>query len=748
MIKFLRWSIYAVALVPLIIFSQFISPFHFGKVVIFRSLVEVMLVLYLLLVWRDRSYAVKWDRIIWAFFLFTAAFTLATLTSVNVYQSFWGTLERMGGLWTFWHYFVYFIILTSVMKTRNDWAKLLKLMIFVGILSALYGFGQKTNIEFFIGSGNRARIFGTIGNAALFAGYQLLVLFLSLMLLFKKDNTYNEKLLYGAGAILTMVAVLMTAVRGSILALGVGLFLFFLLRMMLLNSRQAKKAVLSIVVFAVLFVGFAFAFKDSSIVRKSGYLTRLTDFSLQTFTVQTRFWAWQAGIDGWNDSFRTVILGWGPENFNIPFSINFNPGFFTSPGAETLFDRAHNMFVEILVTMGLLSFTAYLWLFVSIFSALKKMIKERKEDMTFGIGLTALTVAYIIHNSFIFDTSANFITFFTILGFISWLTQRDANIRMYTNDTNNTNATNTQKPNKALFQTVAIAMFIAVLVLIYQTNIIPTKANYTTTRAVIRGWEKDFNGAVEKYKKALEYDTFGKYDIRHRFAQFVLDFVSSGKLNLEREKAIKGVIEEVNKNVEESRLDYLPHLYLSRLNIVLGKEDPASPYNDIALGHVSKALEISPTFVRSYYEVAQIYLNKKDYAKAAEWFEKAVNLNPNVGISYWYWGLTELEAGNTEKGIELVNTAFSKEYRGSENDLARLVNYYSKINYLPGIVNAFERLIILNPKNAQYRASLAAGYARVGRIDDAVAQARAAAKIDPAFEAEARAFVQSLGRTW
>lgn len=736
--KVLRWLIYAVALVPLIIFSQFISPFHFGKIIVFRSLVEITLVFYLLLVWRDRSYWVRWDRITWAFFLFSIAFTLTTFTSVNVYQSFWGTLERMGGLWTFWHYFVYFVILTSVFRKKEDWFNLLKLIIVVGILSAFYGFGQKTEADFFIGSGNRARIFGTIGNAALFAGYQLLILFLSLTLLFKQGNTRNEKWLYVSGTLFTVIAVLMTAVRGSILALGVSLFLFFLLRMMLLNSKQAKKVVLLLGVLVVLFVGFTLVFKDSNVVKNSGYLNRLTDFSLNTFTVQTRFWAWQAGIDGWNDSFKSIILGWGPENFNVPFSIHFNPGFFSRPGAETLFDRGHNMFVEVLVTMGILGLAAYLWLFSVTFSALRRMLKENSDKLFYGVGLIPLIIAYIIHNSFIFDTSANFIAFFTILGFISFLNENTTNLY--------TNTANIKKPKNTIFNLAGVFMFIAVAVLIYQTNIIPTKANYATTRAIIRGWEKDFNGAIEKFKEAVAYENFGKYEIRHRFAQFVLDFVSSGKITSEREEVIKFVIKEVEKNAAESRLDYLPYLYLSRLNIVLGKDDPASPHNDIALGHVSRALEISPTFVRAYYEIAQVYLNKKDYVEAANWFEKAANLNPGTGISYWYWGLTELEAGNTEKGIELVNTAFSKNYGASENDLARLLNAYVKVDYLPGIVDAFERLIIINPKKAQYHASLAAGYVRLGRIDDAVAQAREAVKIDPAFEAEARAFVKQLGR--
>src|SRR4030042_2184910 len=183
LVRFLRWLIYASAFVPLIIFSQYISPFHFGKIVVFRSMVELMLVLYLLVLWRDRSYVPRMTPVLWAVLAFAGAFLLTTFTSVNQYASFWGTLERMGGLFTFWHYVMFVIVATSVLRTQDEWLRFFQISIAVSVLSALYGFGQKTDIGFFIGSGGRERIFGTIGNAALFAGYEIVNMFLALMLL-------------------------------------------------------------------------------------------------------------------------------------------------------------------------------------------------------------------------------------------------------------------------------------------------------------------------------------------------------------------------------------------------------------------------------------------------------------------------------------------------------------------------------------------------------------------------------------
>lgn len=737
LVKFLRFGIYLTALVPLIIFKDFISPFHFGKVIVFRSLIEILGVAYLILIFKDRVYLPKRDKIFWALVLFTLAFALTTVTSILPYPSFWGSLERMGGLWTFGHYFLFFIILTSVLKQKEHWQKLFDLTIFVGVLSAFYGFGQRTNIDFFVGSGGRDRIFGTIGNPALFAGYQLFTVFLSLMMYFNPQNNQNRKTLYLLSFLITSTAVLMTAVRGSVLGYAVGLTVFAFLWMRYKKSRIGKIVFNSFVGLAFLFIVLSFLFGGSSIVKNSRYLSRITDLSLNSITVQTRFWAWQAGLKGWSEGPKTILLGWGPENFNIPFSKHFNPKFFVGSGSETLFDRAHNMFVEILVTMGIIGFLAYINTFVALFSSLRKLLKNN-DLAIYGVGLIPVIIAYIIHNSFIFDTSPNFVVFFTIVGFISYLNS----------DTKKeTITTKLTTVNKTVINSIAVVLVVLVAVLIYKTNVLAVKANYATTRAIVRGWAGDFNGALEKYKEALTYDVPGKYEYRHRFAQYL---VGGGGPSV-KEKVVRDSYEyaivEVDKNAKENQADYLPYLYLSRLNIILGKDDPQSPYNDRALENSMKALELSPTFIRTYYEIAQAHLSKKDYSKAVEFFQKAVDLNPKTGLSRWYLGAAKIESGDMS-GLEDLEQSLTGEapYGPNEQDYLRLINIYLKTKDFVRIVGVYEKIIKLNPKNPQYYASLATAYANLGRIDDAVALARKAVQVDPSFEPDARAFVKSLGR--
>ena len=801
--KWLRWLIYTAALIPLVIFAQYISPFHFGKVILLRSIVEVMAALYLLLIWREPSYRPKSNPITWAFFAFALAFSLTSITSVSPLQSVWGTLERMGGLFTFWHYFVFYLITVSVMRTKAHWRTLLDLMVAVGLVSAIYGLLQKTGWSFILGSGDRTRPFGTIGNAALFAGYQILVVFmamtLSLMpkfgpasgsspramqrgwtwigigllgtllvaLAFNTEGLWvipvglvfygvfllftaagKGRWFYGGASVLMLIAILTTAVRGSMLGVAVAFVAFFLLWSVINRSHRGKLFLIWALSACVVFIFLAVMFRNTSFVKSSGYLSRITDFSSSTFTVQTRLWAWTAGIEGWKEAPRYMIVGYGPENFNIPFSEHFNPKFFTGPGAETLFDRAHNMFVEVLVTMGAVGELAYLSMFIALLWTLWTFTKFKDERRTLGIGFIALMVAYVIHNCFIFDTSANFLTFFMLLAFVVHVSRdglEDASA-----------VKEKSKPRSWTVSQTAAASVLAVLVVVgvYHYNVKPSMANYASTRAIVAGWQGDIATAVAKFREAIDYHTAGRYEYRNRFAQYLLETAAStdvSKITGFNDLLLEA-IGDVKDNVNESPRDYLPLLYESRLYLILSGSDAKSPYLDTALQLDQQALAISPTFVRTYYEVAQAYLNKGDLNDAYAAFDKARQLNPDVGLTYWYLGVVDIQRGKTKEGLAEISTAIQMGYTLSESDAVKLANTYIQSGDLKDAVMLYEQLVSQFPTKIDYWTQLIAGYIQLQERDQAVsaikrALAQPGVGDDATFKAKALSALQQLGAT-
>src|SRR3989344_1625240 len=658
----LRYGIYLTALLPLIIFKDFLSPFHFGKVILFLAWMVVLLVGYVALIMIDRCWLLRRDTIFGALRIFIAVFGLATLTSANVYQSLMGTLERMGGWFSFLHFWLWYVIATAVLTKREHWVRLISLSAIVSFLSTLYGWGQKIPVcdqgetgwcklsSWFVGGGSRARIFGTIGNTALFAGYELVNIFFAVYLAVRQGTRAGWRWFYFLVVAVSSVAVFSTAVRGSLIAWVVGMAL---LAWLYIRQRGfAKLAKWLVVVLVVLIVaeGLLVLSSDSAWVQGSSYLNRLSDISQQTRTVKTRLWAWQAGIDGWNDSASTMLLGYGPENFNLPFSKHFNPQFYQGTGSETLFDRAHNMFVEVLVTTGALGLLAYLAIF-GVLARLLWQVYRRARDNEDSLGAAVLLaglMAYLIHNLFIFDTSANFIAFFTLIGLSSFLGKSNAVPA---------ELVPASVPSKHHFSliTVSVTTFLAIIVsfLLFKTIIRPAEANYATTRGVVASWEGDHAKALAKFREALSYKTFGSYEIRHRFSQYAFEnfntYAGQARLDI-----FLYLIEELKKNIPSQDNDYLPYLYTSRAYIILGKDDPKSEYNDLALENSRKASQISPTFVRTYYEIGQAYINKRDYIKAEESFRKALDLNPKVGLSWWYLAVAQLDNNHIAEGINSV----------------------------------------------------------------------------------------------
>lgn len=736
-LKLLRWGIFISLFVPLIIFSQYISPFHFGKAVIFRSLVEIMAIIYILLIIANKNYLPRMTLIVVGFTIFTGLYALTSLTGVDFNYSFWGTLERMGGLFSFLHFWVFFIILISVFKEKKDWETLLKISVFVGLLSILFAYGQRfIQGKFFIGWQHGERLIGTIGNPALFAGYLLFIIFLSLYFVLKKETSMLEKGFFSAVFILGLPIIHITAVRGSIIAFWGGLFLLGLFYLFGLKNKKVKIYIFVALLLFLMLAGYIWLSREQNWVKNNSWLSRLTTISLKITTVQTRLWSWKSG---WLGFLEKPILGWGPENFVLAHAKYFDPRHFTSMGSETIWDRAHNTPLEMLTTMGIFGLLSYLGIFVIIYYALIKGFKDKRIDIvTLGV-LGAMLIVYFVHNLFIFDTTANYYMFFLVLGYLNFISLRNKNLPSEALAKEGRE----RKPNPLLILILAGL----VVVLIYKTNIEPSRANYATTRAILAGRAGNAQMALAKYKEALSYKSpQGKYEIRHKLASFVFQIEDNlRKNNKHVNRELLGyIIEEVKKNIDDHPLDYVPYLYIGRMYVLLIGQEPNA--GKMAETYIREATAINPRNPRIWYELGQAELSQKRLDSSIAAFKKALELNPNVPESNWFLGMVYAQADNADEAVKYVNRAIELNYKYEEtlSDILRLINVYKAVGDYNKIIKLYKLAIDEQPNNAQLYASLAATYKEVGDIKNAILWAKKAGEIDPKFASESEAFIDSL----
>lgn len=773
-LKILRYGIYASLFTPLVVFKDFLSPFHFGKGVVFRSIIEVLAMFYVLLIISYPRYRPNWKNpLILSFTIFTGIFILTSFTGVNLYRSFYGMIERMGGMFSFIHFWIFFIILTGVFKTRDEWMRLLKLSVFIGLASAIYALGQHLDVKGALGY-QKERVIGTMGNPALYAGYMLFVVFISFYFFLSSVASGIKKKIdliglafYGGVFLFGSYTIFLTAVRGSVGAWIVAMFIITIYLVLTSKTPAIRKTGIFLLASLIILGSLFWALKNSNFIQNNVYLQRIAKTSLSTPTVQTRLMAWGSALEGWKEKFW---FGWGPENFSDLFAKYFNPELFIKPGSEVVWDRAHNEFLNAGATMGIFGFLSYISLFVvALWLIIKKFPNKDSADPFLKISFAIIIIAYMIHNSFILDTIGNYVMFFLTLGFIYFISSAKIETGETKTEVLGQQAAVTEpklRPN--LFLTgvlLAIAGFI-----IYQYNIKPAQANYATTRGIVVAAKGDYTQSLKYYKKALGFNApAGQYEIRQRLAEFVVNKIGGMKLGTD-EKTRKGALaafqftaSELEKNIAQYPLDPSPYMYLMRVYTITSvKFDTPVVTTERIEDVIAKALEISPTRQQIYYEAAQIYLHREEYDKAISLFEKARDLEPSVAISYWYLGMGLSEGGRYKEAKDNVEKAIKMGYSYTDDfdDIARASQIYVKLKDVAGLISYYEYTIkklsepegfdVKNLKDeqkknfAQIHASLASAYKAIGNFEKAKFYAKRAGEISEQFKPEAEAFIKAL----
>lgn len=180
----LRWAItiglFAVLFVPLIVSNELFFPFITGKAFVFRVLVEIVFGLYLILALYDPNVRPKKSSILFGFIALVGVMLLATFGAENVHKSFWSNFERMEGYLMLLHLFGYFVVLGSMFVRDIEWDRWLHTSLGVSTFLIFYSVLQIAG-ALIINQGG-LRIDATFGNAAYFASYLLIHVFITFFL--------------------------------------------------------------------------------------------------------------------------------------------------------------------------------------------------------------------------------------------------------------------------------------------------------------------------------------------------------------------------------------------------------------------------------------------------------------------------------------------------------------------------------------------------------------------------------------
>ncbi len=636
-------------LMPLILIpNSFIFPFIFPKVLFFRIMVLLMLAGYLLLLSSDwQRYKIKLTPTNLAVTLFFISFFVSTFVGVDWYKSFWDNHERMLGLFTIFHYVIYYFVITSIVREWRDWKWLLRVFLLAGSLVMIMGLWQKfVNPEFLLNR-NNVRVSATLGNPIYYSGYGLFLFFAGFLLTVKEKKFSFWQWYAVVGGALGFLGVFAGGTRGTLLGMAAGLASLLISYIIFLKQNsKLRKVLMSVVVSGVVVIGILFAFRTTSFVKNIPLVGQVMNIDITEGTANTRLMAWGIAVEAWQEK---PLFGWGPNNYYYAFNKYYRPEFLKYGWGETWFDNAHSSVMNTLAVQGIIGLLFYLGLFFLPFIVLWSGFKKGQiNSHLVGVG-SAFLIAHFVHNIFVFENPTSYLYFFLFLALLNSQTLHISVPKITTN--------NKKKVSGGMYAFILLT----ICLLIYSTNINPARANMKvldTIKALSTG--EDF---IELYKQTTSIPSPHIDDIRNDFVRSV----TSPIVNVAREGRGGQFVDlfdlaygELVKNRVLHPLDIRVNMAQSQLAQAGAqiKQDVSFLYEAEEI--MEDALKKSPKRQQIQYTLAQLKLHLNKPEEAIQIIKESIDNYSEISEGWWRLILVYRDIGDIEQAKRVIQEANDK----------------------------------------------------------------------------------------
>lgn len=725
--KIIKFGLYLAFILPLVFTSRTMYPLHFGKTVLFQILIEVLLVLALLyLSFKKDKSLIKLNKLDWSVLIFSLVFLISAFLGVNFEKSFWGNQQRAQGVFTLFHFTVFYFLLRQFFQEKKEWINLLIWVVLISFASCVLAwlanfFGILPDII-----PSESRLSGLIGNPIFFASYLVLPTFFSFYLYF--SNIKNKKyLLFLLIGLVNLATLLSTQARGAFVGVLAGCFIAWVLYLFFGKDKKIKKTFAISGASLIVLFGALFIFNSETNYLKDRVpkISRMLAISAEESTASTRIMAWGTALKGFKDK---PLFGWGAENFQDAFDKHYNPDFLRYSFHETVWDKPHNYFLEILISAGIAGGIAYLlivfFLLYYLFSLFKKS-EDKNTQLAYLIVLVGV-IACIVQNLFAFETSNSLQLWFFLLAFAVFLF--------------GTNENQSKNIEKKILPWIALLCLILVPVLVYKNftfykaSVCMGDARDAAEIESLYLWQKN---AVEVLDKKVPFLDEQAIFLTKDLSEFDAKQIIKRETLISVKDKMSDVFEEKIENYPES---FVLRFWAGQFYGFLG-EYVDNEYYQRGDELLKEAWEINKDRQSVALVLAKSYLLQKKTEKALEVLEYLIEEQGEFSELHWFYGLALQQKGEDEKAIEELEKGLSFA-KNRDNNLLYMIEIYAERKEYGKIILLYESLIKRNPLNSSLYASLAATYAALGDEENTILNLNKAVELNPELAEEARNFLE------
>ena len=732
---------------PLLFSPSLYFPFITLPHTFFRLIVNGMLILWLIFLFREKKSAdFLRHPLVKAVFIFLAVCYLASFFGLNFSNSFFSSSERLEGLLCLTYFVLYFLILFSTFS-KEELEKLIKIELFIALFHCLLALFLLYGPSVSGGLWKNGRLMGITGNPAYFAVYLLFNAFFALYFYFKKY--FQNKKFFNFWLIVFVFLIgliILNATRAVFVGLLGALLLmtFFLLLRKDKESQIFKKIALVLTIVILTVFGLLFAFRHQPFVQERLFLQRLTTFNFQDPATASRLLSYRIGLKIFAQS---PILGWGLDSYHYLYPKNFDPQM-SKILPDFMFDRVHNKYLEILTDAGLLGLLAY---FFIIYWIIKILRKKSQESFLLALPFWGLFTAYFIQLFFIFDFLESYLLLFLTLAFLAKWSEDDF-LRKKERKLDNAdekNSVNSQKSlvNQKNYSSELLKIFIFIIALAFvlissvRWLIGPLYQYYYVIDSRKQFVLKNDDLALKEIRKIFYYQTPYTEDVFVGLKK-VSDDVKM-KLSPETRAEFLTILAEKGEEIYHQKK--YTYSFLTAYADILIDLSEINPSKKDLLKQILEDL-LTYDIPYSYSVAAKYYLVlEHDLSKAKEMLEKSISLTDYLTENYYMLFLLENELGN----IEQANYYLKKTIQANRLPTDKNLIFYSANLFVPDqdyqtIVKIYSRGIELYPEEAEFYVKLATAYGKLKNKEKAIYYANKAVEIMPSLKEEADKFLELI----
>lgn len=417
-----------VALIPLVFYPAF-SQFSLPKLAVLAVGVFVALSAWGFRYLSGGRQAIRSGPLALPVSMFLLAAFIAAAFSLDPTLSFLGKYRNPEGLVTLFAYGGLFLVASQIEWTRRRLINLARVIGVSGLLVSLYGLTQLAGldpIEWGTTPFDVSRIFSTFGNPSLLGGYLSTVLLVSLGLSLTSARP-PERVLWSINSALIAVALVFTLTRGAWIGAAVGVVVLLLVikrvkgRLPLSGVSIYRPLGEFIAAFLVIvaLVGLIPTASDEN-AGAAGVISRAEPGSLVSVADRFEMWTTAAGM-----IVNRPLLGQGLDTYRLRYEKFQTLEGAQIKGAGAVGEDAHNYFLQISATGGLITLSAALFLGVMLIVHGARSITSREENKVQGSSsmimgsLLAGVAAYSVAALFTINVVGGAVLFWLVAGIVS-----------------------------------------------------------------------------------------------------------------------------------------------------------------------------------------------------------------------------------------------------------------------------------------------------------------------------------------